>query len=150
MRTVPDWSIQVAWWLSGICATGAVWYFLSKNSTASALGSGLGAMIFAAAAIVLHRKKDQLTADANADQRGVATLTGDINLINLNRERIEVIYPSRFKVRPNLVVDAIQGNINLTILEERPDGFVVRGGSASWVNDRLSIRWTAKGLLDQP
>jgi len=31
MRTVPDWWIQTSWWVSGIFATGAVWYFLSTR-----------------------------------------------------------------------------------------------------------------------
>lgn len=147
MRTVPDWSIQVAWWLSGICATGAVWYFLSMDSFLYAFVSGLGAVVFAVGAIVLHRRKDSLAAGDTRDAAGVSVLTGDINLTNLNRERIEVTYPRLFTFKPNLVVVSVHGSIELRILEERTDGFSLRGGSASWGGDGLWIRWTAKGVL---
>src|SRR5574340_985818 len=60
MRSVPDWSIQVAWWVSGIFATGAVWYFLSTKDIALAVSSALIAVLFAGVAILLHRKKDAL------------------------------------------------------------------------------------------
>lgn len=62
MRSVPDWSIQVAWWASGIFATGAVWYFLSTKDVALAVGSAFIAFLFAGVAIFLHRKKDALVA----------------------------------------------------------------------------------------
>lgn len=62
MRSVPDWSIQVAWWVSGIFATGAVWYFLSTKDVAFAVVSGIVAILFAGVAIFLHRKKDALAA----------------------------------------------------------------------------------------
>ena len=58
MRTVPDWSIQTAWWLSGIFATGAVWYFLGANSFVFAGVSAAVAVALAGLAITLHRKKD--------------------------------------------------------------------------------------------
>ena len=32
MRMTPDWLHQLLWYLSGICATGAVWYFLSQKN----------------------------------------------------------------------------------------------------------------------
>jgi len=62
MRSVPDWTIQVAWWVSGVFATGAVWYFLSTNNVAYAIGSALIAVLFAGVAVFLHRRKDALAA----------------------------------------------------------------------------------------
>lgn len=59
-RTVPDWVIQTAWWISGIFATGALWYFLSIKDYSYAAGSGALALAFALAAVVLHRRKDRL------------------------------------------------------------------------------------------
>ncbi|MDG4549291.1 MAG: hypothetical protein P9F19_08060 [Candidatus Contendobacter sp.] len=59
-RTVPDWVIQTCWWISGIFATGALWYFLSIKDYSYAAGSGVLALIFALAAVALHRRKDQL------------------------------------------------------------------------------------------
>lgn len=147
MRTVPDWSIQVAWWLSGICATGALWYFLSMNSFLYAFVSALGAIVFAVGAIILHRRKDSIAAGDIRDPGGVNVLTGDINLTNLHRDRIEVTYPRSFAFKPNLVVNSIHGSIELKILEERTDGFVFHGGSAGWSSNGLWICWTAKGVL---
>lgn len=60
MRSVPDWTIQIAWWVSGIFATGAAWYFLSTNNFAYAIGSALIAVLFAGIAVFLHRRKDAL------------------------------------------------------------------------------------------
>lgn len=60
IRTVPDWLIQTIWWLSGIFATGALWYFLSIKDYFYASGSGAIAVAFAIVAVVLHRRKDQL------------------------------------------------------------------------------------------
>jgi hypothetical protein len=56
--TVPDWTIQAAWWASGIFATGGVWYFLSLKNYAYAGFAATGAVGFAIFAVVLHRKKD--------------------------------------------------------------------------------------------
>ncbi|MDG3066162.1 hypothetical protein ACFQ4M_04630 [Thauera mechernichensis] len=63
-RTVPDWLIQTCWWTSGIFATGALWYFLSIKDYAYAGGSGALALVFALAAIALHRRKDQIAEQA--------------------------------------------------------------------------------------
>ena len=58
MPLVPDWWIQVCWWASGIFATGGLWYFLSAREYFFAISAGFAAVIFAAVAIILHRKKD--------------------------------------------------------------------------------------------
>lgn len=66
MRTVPDWAPQACWWVSGIFATGAVWYFLSRGAYPAAIASSISALLFAAAAVWLHRRKDALfRAEAN-------------------------------------------------------------------------------------
>jgi hypothetical protein len=61
MRHVPDWAIQVCWWISGIFATGAVWYFLSLKDVPWAIASAIAAAFFALVAIGLHRRKDAAT-----------------------------------------------------------------------------------------
>lgn len=76
MRTVPDWSIQVAWWVSGIFATGALWYFLSTQSYRSAGLSVACAVVFAAIAVALHRKKDAASL-ARQTSAAVATTSED-------------------------------------------------------------------------
>ncbi|WP_032904880.1 hypothetical protein M1D68_25430 [Pseudomonas sp. R4-84] len=59
-RTVPDWLIQITWWVSGIFATGALWYFISVKDYSFATGSAALAAFFALVAVLLHRRKDQL------------------------------------------------------------------------------------------
>ena len=58
MKVIPDWTIQAAWWVSGIFATGAVWYFLSTKNLGGVVFAVMGALLFAGVAILLHRKKD--------------------------------------------------------------------------------------------
>lgn len=58
MGGVRDWWIQTAWWASGIFATGAVWYFLSTREYVLAVAAGVAAVVLAAVAIILHRRKD--------------------------------------------------------------------------------------------
>ena len=61
---MPDWVIQTCWWVSGIFATGALWYFLSIKDYSYASGSGALALAFALAAVALHIRKDQLAEKA--------------------------------------------------------------------------------------
>ncbi len=53
-RAVPTWLVQVAWFLAGICATGAFWYFLSQKDYTWTFLAGLGALVFAGVAVYLH------------------------------------------------------------------------------------------------
>lgn len=77
MRDVPDWSIQTAWWVSGIFATGAVWYFLSTNESALAVVAAVAAVLFALIAVLLHRRKDAalVTAEPVRSYEGSTTPT---------------------------------------------------------------------------
>jgi len=58
-KIVPDWLIQSLWFLAGICATGAFWYFLSKNDVVFTLLSAVGTLIFSSLAIYHHRLNDR-------------------------------------------------------------------------------------------
>lgn len=68
MRSVPEWAIQLAWAISGIFATGAVWYFLSLKEYANAAWAGGGALVFVAIAIALHRAKDRANSESPAEE----------------------------------------------------------------------------------
>jgi hypothetical protein len=57
-QKIPDWAIQASWWASGIFATGAAWYFLSKEEYVYTCLSIAGAGGFAALAIFLHRRNE--------------------------------------------------------------------------------------------
>lgn len=80
MRPVPDWTIQTSWWASGIFATGGVWYFLSTHEYGLALAAGIAAILFAAVAIALHRRKDaQVTKEPAMQQQPIAAVPIEID-----------------------------------------------------------------------
>ena len=56
---VPDWFIQVLWFIAGVFATGAFWYFLSVKNEDSTIVSGVAAIVFAGTATYLHRLNDR-------------------------------------------------------------------------------------------
>jgi hypothetical protein len=97
MRSVPDWQIQAAWWASGIFATGAAWYFLSTNNVTFAVISAVLALLFAGAAILLHRKKDELAAIAGGDERGAHQRANEVENADEKRfERLSKLMPDLF------------------------------------------------------
>jgi len=58
-RSVPDWLVQLVWFLAGVYATGALWYFLSRDDPLSAALSFCGAVVLAFVAVQLHRLNDK-------------------------------------------------------------------------------------------
>ncbi|WP_321847880.1 hypothetical protein [Burkholderia diffusa] len=62
MRNIPEWTIQLAWAVFGIFATGAVWYFLSLKQYGWVACSAVAALVLAGVAIYLHRRKDKADA----------------------------------------------------------------------------------------
>ena len=60
MRKVPEWVIQSIWFIAGVCATGALWFFLSIKEYWWALTAGIGAIVFFLLAIILHRSNDKV------------------------------------------------------------------------------------------
>jgi hypothetical protein len=54
-----------AWFVAGIFATGAFWYFLSVRDNPGALASAVGALLFALLAIYLHRASDSSVVHAS-------------------------------------------------------------------------------------
>jgi hypothetical protein len=57
-RPVPDWLPQLMWFMAGIFATGAVWYFLSNKDYVGTTLSIVGATCMTLAAITLHKIND--------------------------------------------------------------------------------------------
>lgn len=55
---VRDWHTQLGWWISGIFATGATWYFLASKNYCIATVSAVLAGAFAVITILLHKLKD--------------------------------------------------------------------------------------------
>ena len=56
---VPPWLVQVVWFLASIYATGALWYYLSRDDHVGAGLSLLGAIVLPVVAIQLHRLNDR-------------------------------------------------------------------------------------------
>ena len=58
-RLIPDSHITLVWFIAGIYATGALWYFLSKDEFVGAALSVFGAAALAVLAVYLHRLNDK-------------------------------------------------------------------------------------------
>lgn len=58
-RIVPDWLVQLVWFLASVYGTGALWYFLSRDDYLSAAFSLGGAAALAFVAVQLHRINDR-------------------------------------------------------------------------------------------
>ena len=60
-RNIPDWLIQLVWFLAGVYGTGALWYFLSRDDILSSTLSLAGAAILTFVAVQLIRLNDRST-----------------------------------------------------------------------------------------
>ncbi len=57
-KMTPDWLLNTTWFVAGIAATGAFFYFLSEKNVYGTLWSGYVAVVVALLAIVLHIRND--------------------------------------------------------------------------------------------
>ena len=57
-RLIPTWLVQLAWFVAGIFATGATWFFLSKGDIGATWLSVFGALSTTAIAVALQRLSD--------------------------------------------------------------------------------------------
>ncbi len=55
---VRGWMPPVAWFVAGVFATGAFWYYLSKGSSVGSWSSAVCAALFVALAVYLQRQSD--------------------------------------------------------------------------------------------
>ncbi|AOK33101.1 hypothetical protein [Burkholderia cenocepacia] len=95
MRNIPEWTIQLAWAICGVFATGAVWYFLSLKQYSEAAYAAVGALIFGGVAIYLHRRKDEADAAVSPADDFVRRYTGqasDIRFIKALPKLRRVVY----------------------------------------------------------
>src|SRR5680860_790570 len=53
-RMLPDWLLQVTWFLAAVCATGGFWYFLSQKNQFGTLWMGFGALSLMLLAVTFH------------------------------------------------------------------------------------------------
>ena len=58
-RIVPAWLLQLVWFLASIFATGALWYFLSRDDVFTAALSFVAAVVLTIVAVQLHRLNDK-------------------------------------------------------------------------------------------
>lgn len=79
-REPKDWHLQLVWFIAGIFATGAVWYFISTGKSLPAVLSGLAAFGFTLFAIYLHRARDQASESKSRELIENGRLHGEIRL----------------------------------------------------------------------
>jgi hypothetical protein len=75
-RLVPDWQVQLVWFLAGVFATGAAWYFLSRDEFLSAGVSAAAAAVLATVAVLLQRLNDRSVRFA-ANRENLARLLSE-------------------------------------------------------------------------
>jgi len=73
----PDWLLQLTWFVAGVFATGAFWYFLAQHSYKGTLWTGLAAAALALLAVAGHIRndiirrrqpgKDEITIEADGE-----------------------------------------------------------------------------------
>ncbi|MGF6933617.1 hypothetical protein OKW41_002756 [Paraburkholderia sp. UCT70] len=86
-KKAPDWLLQSIWFIAGIFATGALWYFISIKNTAFSVASAVATLIFVAVAVFLHRRRDHQEAVAATKEDNEKRLHGEIAL-NVGEERV--------------------------------------------------------------
>jgi hypothetical protein len=58
-RPVPPWLSQLVWFLAGVFATGAIWFFLSRDEYLPAWLSVAATVVLLVVAVQLHRVNDR-------------------------------------------------------------------------------------------
>jgi hypothetical protein len=59
-QTVPEWLLTVLWFIAGIGATGAFWYFLSMRNYAAAVAAGIATITVIVLIVSIHVRNDRL------------------------------------------------------------------------------------------
>ncbi|VWB64067.1 hypothetical protein BAR24066_02978 [Burkholderia arboris] len=158
MRKIPEWTIQLAWAICSVFATGAVWYFLSLKQYSDAAYATVVALIFAGAAIYLHRRKDKADAVASPVEEFARRYTGqasDIRFIKALPKLRRVVYDSaREGWDTGITVEMRQASYDvidfleyawLRLAEFYPVGhFGLRGPRSyirNYIRDRFQFHW---------
>lgn len=85
-RPVPDWLPQLMWFMAGIFATGAVWYFLSNKDYVGTALSIVGAVCMTIAAITLHKINDRSARFREIRERLAEFVSVATSLVNRQKE----------------------------------------------------------------
>jgi len=133
--------------IGGAVASISSWYiaiYYQWHGTSSAQRNlALATGAFFLAVVVFARFKLR-----QAKERGIDIQSGSIDLTHRQDKQYEVFYPRRFASTPNLTLRAASGSVELTVIEERPDGFRFQKGSSAYrVGRGLTIAWVARGVL---
>lgn len=86
-RQIADWNIQLTWFVAGIFATGALWYFISVKNPMMAIASAVAASLFCVLAIFLHRIRDTIVEETAAEEAKVKRMHEPL-ILNVGEERI--------------------------------------------------------------
>lgn len=79
---VPAWLLQLAWFLAGVFATGAVWFYLSKKECLLTWLSVVAAIALVVVAVQLHRVNDR-DSRFRARREALAELAEQANVLSL-------------------------------------------------------------------
>jgi hypothetical protein len=84
----PDWLLYLLWFMAGIPATGALWYFLSKRNYPAALRAGYIAIVIALLAVILHMRNDRVRRENDARSAYTGSLKAQKQVIVSGPQRI--------------------------------------------------------------
>lgn len=59
-RPIAEWVVQLTWFAAGSFAVGAFWYCLAQGDLATTVAAGVGSVLLAGLAVVIHRRNDGL------------------------------------------------------------------------------------------
>jgi hypothetical protein len=60
----PDWVLQLMWFVAGVSATGAIWYFLAQKNRYALLWAIYFTVVIVLLAVALHIRNDLIRRDA--------------------------------------------------------------------------------------
>lgn len=86
-KQIADWELQLTWFIAGIFATGALWYFISIKNLKMALASAIAAVLFCALAIFLHRSRDKIAEETTAEEQKTKRMHAPL-VLKVGEERI--------------------------------------------------------------
>lgn len=84
-RLIPDWQVQLIWFLAGVFATGSSWYFLSRDEFLPAGVSAAAAVVLAAVAVFLQRLNDRSVRFAGYRENLARILNEAENLFRVHK-----------------------------------------------------------------
>jgi hypothetical protein len=145
----PDWLHQLLWFVAGILATGAVWYFLSQKDFHRALWAGFGAIVVCLFCVALLIRNDLIRRELQHDssssnhdkgipytgfQQFTCNAIGVNSTIDVNKDLLKFLGPAanelRSRTAPALVISNNLGTIRALNFTNAQVSFTLTGDMA--------------------